>query len=147
MGIPDKDHVLRHVPFKKLLRDDQGNIHGLLPQAFELRNKDNGKLSVNWLEYFRNPSHHENINSTVQALRMFRDIKTASNCGYGVGNVKVIKDVCKSCGVKKVDIVHSSNNLNKSHSSILRLPPDDLNLMASLAEDAFNEVILNKNIS
>ena len=138
---------MRHAPPKKLLRDDEGHVYGLLPQAFEIRPVDKKKLSVNWLEYFSNPTHQENIESTIQALRISRNISEKSNCAYGVGNVKAIKDACASCGAKKIDIVHSGNKLNKSHSSIIRLPEDDSSLMISLAEDVFTEVILNKSIS
>ena len=53
MDIPDKDHVIRHIPYNRLLKDADGNIidkngmpYGILPQAFELREKDNKKLLV-----------------------------------------------------------------------------------------------------
>jgi len=146
LGIPNDNHVLRHVPLKKLFRDDEGNIHGLLPQAFELRPQDNKKLSVNWLEYFEEATHQDNIESTIKALRLSRGIKNSSNCAYGVGNIEAIKDTCKSHGATKVDVVHSGNKGNKSHSSIIRLPEDDLSLMTSLAEEIFTEVINNKSI-
>jgi len=147
LGIPDADHVLRHVPVKKLFRDAKGNIHGLLPQAFELRPEDEQKLSVNWIEYFKKSTHQENIESTVLSLRESRGIRKGSQCAYGVGNVKVIKDTCNIYASQKVDVVHSGNRLNKSHSSIIRLPVDSLGLMSALAEDVFTQIVKNKDIS
>jgi len=98
------------------------------------------------LEYFEQSTHQDNIESTVKALRLSRNIKKGSNCAYGIGGVEAIKSACKSHGATKVDIVHSGNNHNKSHSSIIRLPEDDLALMTTLAEEIFIEVINNKSI-
>lgn len=146
MGIPDNHHVMRHAPYGKLLKDAEGNVYGLLPQAFRLREVDNGKLSVNWLEYFEKPTHQENIVSTVQAIRSARDISKTAKCAFGVGKVEVIKEVCVSCGAKKVDIVYSKTRDNKSHSSIIRLPEDDLKLLQLLADTAFDSFVQNKDI-
>lgn len=147
MGLPNDDHVMRHVPYKKLMKDSDGNICGLLPQAFELRDIDKGKLSVNWIEYFNKTSQTENIESTILAIRNARGtISSNSKCAYGIGNVGAIKDACKSFTPEKVDIVHTPNANNKSHSSIIRLPDNDLGLMAELADEVFADIILNKDV-
>lgn len=146
MGLPDNNHVMRHVPYRKLLKDDEGNVLGLLPQAFELRERDKGKLSVNWIEYFENETQQENITSTVFALRTTRDISANSVCAFGIGNVKKIKDVCNSFTSKKVDVVHTGWKGNESHSSIIRMPENDLDLMTSLAEDVFVNIIPNEDV-
>lgn len=49
--LPDGDHIMRHIPWSKLRKDENDNVLGFLPQAFQLRPQENS-LSVNWLEFF-----------------------------------------------------------------------------------------------
>ena len=37
MDLPKDNHVLRYAPFTRLHRDEDDNVIGVLPQAFELR--------------------------------------------------------------------------------------------------------------
>lgn len=149
MGIPDQDHVLRHVPYKKLLKDADGNVYGLLPQAFELREKDKNKLSVNWVEYFKRDTHDKNVVSAILSLRdsKNRPIKASSTCAYAIGNVKTIKDTCRKHTSEKVDVVFSGYAGNESHSSIIRLPDNHERLKMELAEDVFTEIVKNRDVS
>ena len=148
MDIPDHHHVVRHVPFQKLLKDENGNVadsngaaYGILPQAFELREIDEKKLSVNWVEFFKKTTYPENLDACIQEIRRTREITKRS--GFGVGLVSKIKSVCHSSGFTKVKIVHDPTRGNKSHTSIIRLPMNDSGLMQSLAYDAFTEIKLN----
>ena len=79
MDLPDGDHVMRHVPFARLRKDEDGNIVGFLPDAFALR-PDEKELSVNWLEHFRG-THKKNIHSSVEIFRKTRDVGGKSAFG------------------------------------------------------------------
>ena len=148
MAIPDDNHVMRHVPQKKLLRDGYGNILGISPYAFEVREVDKNGLSTNWLEYFKGAAHSENVESTVQAMRdnPLRPIKKTANCGFAVGNVLKIKDICFAHGIKKPNVVHCPSKNNKSHSRILRVPQDHMDLYIALADEAFLELYMNNSV-
>ncbi|MBI3186345.1 MAG: hypothetical protein HYZ31_00585 [Gammaproteobacteria bacterium] len=140
MYLPDDNHVMRFVPYKKLMLDEHENIIGFLPQAFELRPEERG-LSVNWLEYFKG-SDQFNVQSSISVFRKTR--KVGAKSAFGIGNVKNIQDTCASCGARKVRIVHEPVIPdNESHSIIIRLPQDDLLLLAALAEDAFTRIELS----
>jgi len=140
MYIPDNDHVMRHVSYKRLLKDDDGSpIGGFFPEAFELKEEEKG-LSVNWLEYFKG-THQENIESSVRKFRETRDVKKSS--GFGIALVKKIQSICSEHGADKVRVVLDEEDNNKSHSSIIRLPRDNLDLLQSLAVSCFVDCVFD----
>lgn len=149
MYIERKDHVSRHVPYKKLLRDDEDNPVGILPQAFEMREEKNEKnLSVNWLEYFGG-SHADNIVNVIIGFRLSRDNKVGPNSAFGIGNVGTLEDVCAKHLYTKVRVLYNgkkSLSNNKSHASIVRLPINNLSVMQSLATYVFTKLVPNKKI-
>ena len=51
-NLPDEHHVIRNVSWRRLRRDEDDNVLGFLPQAFQLR-ADEEYLSVNWLNTTR----------------------------------------------------------------------------------------------
>lgn len=139
-NLPDNDHVMRYVPWGRLRRDGDDNVLGVLPQAFQLR-PDELSLSVNWVEFFSDPVTR--VRDCVWAMRRARSAGTKS--AFAIGNVAKIKDTCLKHGFK-VRIVHEPKDNEPAHSAIRRLPPDDLTLLAALAEDAFSEMIRNTDI-
>lgn len=143
MYLPDTDHVMRHVPNKKLLRDEDGTaIGGFLPQAFELREGESG-LSVNWLEYFKG-DYQENIEASVRKFRDTRSVGKTS--AFGISSVNNIQTICSEHGADKVRVLLDEIDDNKSHSIIIRLPPDNMDLMESLAVSAFVDCVFDSEI-
>lgn len=143
MYLPDDDHVMRHVPYKKLLKDEDGTpIGGFLPQAFELREDENG-LSVNWLEYFE-CTHQDNIEASVQKFRDTRSIGKTS--AFGISSVGRIQDVCADHNEDKVRVLLDEIEENKSHSIIIRLPRDNMDLFESLAVSSFTDCVFDSAI-
>ena len=143
MDIPDEDHVMRHVSYKRLLKDENGNaIGGFLPEAFELKEGERG-LSVNWMEYFKG-TYQENIVASIQKFRDTRDIKKSS--AFGIGNVRKIRDICADFGADKVRVVLDEEANNKSHSIIIRLPRDNMSLLESLAVNSFVECLFDSEV-
>ena len=144
MDLPENDHVMRHVPYKKLLKDEDGNPIGFLAQAFEMRPGEPG-LSVNWLEYFKKNDHKGNAKESIHKFRRVLNIN--NNNAFAVAKVNDILETCHSCKAEKVKVVYKPSNKNKSHSAIIRLPYNDLEVMEGLATDAFKDIILNKNFT
>lgn len=141
MNLPDSDHVMRYVPWSRLLKDEMGNVLGFFPQAFELRDNDQ-YLSVNWLEYFGGDSE-SNKRDSVHAFRRTLDVGPKS--AFGIGNVGEIKRACSSSGAK-ARIVHRPRADNQAHSGIYGVPREDLNLLQMLAQDVFAELVRNCDV-
>lgn len=144
MNLPDQDHVIRHVPWTRLLRDENDNILGFLPQAFALRPIEESikSISVNWLEYF-DGDHATRTKKSIRGLRTTKPIGGKS--AFGIGNISNIKEICKKNGAL-VKIVYAPTDDNPSHSVIRHLPKDDLSLLRALATDAFCEIVLNADV-
>jgi hypothetical protein len=143
--LPDEHHVMRHVKWKLLRKDDDGiNAIGFLPQAFELGPKDE-YLSVNWIEH--GPGDWgTRIRDSVWGIRRARpSIGGGGKSRYAIGNVRTIKEVCLRNTVR-VRITHEPETNNLGHSGIRRLPRDDLTLLEALADDAFTEMVENADI-
>ena len=66
-NLPNDDHVMRHVSWTRLRKDEDDNILGFLPDAFQ-RNENHLSLSVNWLEYFEG----ERQSQIEACVKMFR---------------------------------------------------------------------------
>jgi hypothetical protein len=140
-NLPNEDHVMRHVSWTRLRKDEDDNILGFLPGAFE-RNENHASLSVNWLEYFEGDRQNK-IEASVKIFR--KTITVRPKSAFGIGNVGKIKEVCRSNGAN-VRIVHEPEENNPSHSGIRRLPRDDFTLLEALAADAFVELVNNMTI-
>jgi hypothetical protein len=139
-NLPDDDHVMRYVPWGRLRRDEDDNIIGILPEAFQLR-QDEDSLSVGWVEFYANPETR--VHQSVWALRNSR--KAGAKSAFAIGNVGKIKATCAVHG-SKVRVLHEPKEGEPAHSGIRRLPRDDLILLAALAEDVFAEMIRNSSI-
>jgi hypothetical protein len=139
-NLPDDDHVMRYVPWARLRRDEDDNIIGILPEAFQLR-QDEVCLSVSWVEFYPNPETR--VHQSVWALRNSR--KAGAKSALAVGNVGAIKATCaiRSC---KVRVLHEPKEGEPAHAGIRRLPRDDLILLAALADDVFADMIPNSLI-
>lgn len=139
--LPDDHHVMRFVPWARLLKDEDDNVLGFLPEAFQLREGEDA-LSVNWLEHFAG-SHQDRICYSVRAFRA--SVQVGKKSAFGVANVKKVKDICRAHEAS-VRIVFAPSRNNPAHSLIKHLPRDDLELFDELAENAFTELVLNSSV-
>jgi hypothetical protein len=140
-NIPDEDHVMRNVSWGRLRRDENDNVLGCLPQAFESR-PDEEYLSVNWIEY-EGGDWETRIRISVWAIRRNRNVGPKS--AFAIGEAGNIKATCLTGGTK-VRITHEPLEDNPGHAGIRRLPKDDLFLLSLLADDAFSDLIANADI-
>jgi hypothetical protein len=139
--LPDDNHVIRYVSPNRLIKDDDGNVLGVFPQAFALRPNEEAP-SVNWLEHFEG-DYDARIKQTVHELRAAISVKGKS--AFGVAVVGNIKEICKKNGTA-VRIVYDPRKSIESHAEIRNFPRDDLSLLEDLANGALCQLIANADI-
>jgi hypothetical protein len=143
--LPDKDHVVRYVPWARLRKDEDNNVIGLLGAAFRLREGEE-YLSATWVEFFEG-EREENLGCAVRAIRA-SDIDVRPQSGFAVGNVALIKARCLADKNRlKIRIIHEKADDNPAHAALRLWPRDNELLLELLAETDWAETILNKKIS
>ena len=141
--IPDHHHAMRFVPKKHLIKDGEGNLTGgIRPEAFQLKPKDEGRLSVTWLEYFAG-AHTEQCKAAVKALRASLAIKP--NDGFAVGQIADIKARCHSRR-HQIRVVHAPVDSNKAHAELLQLPESETILLEELATGEWSTLVFNSAV-
>ena len=102
-------------------------------------------LSTTWLEYFRG-ARADQITAAVQAMRA-SNLNIPTKSGFAIGNVgRVAAAAAASEKTYKLRILHEPTDDNKAHAAVRRFPPDDIELFALLAIDAWSEVVLNSAV-
>jgi len=143
-NLPDEDHVIRYVPWGRLRRDEEDNILGFLPQAFQLRPEED-YLSVNWLEY-HDGDRERQIRLSVWDMRASFEKPLGAKSAFAISNVAQVKKTCQGFG-SRVRVIHEPDlPKNPGHSAIRQLPRDDLNLLDAMAADAFTDRVSNIDI-
>ena len=143
--LPEEDHVVRNIRWTKLIKDENENVIGIFPEAFELRDKDNGRLSVSWLEHFAGDKKTQ-LRETKNALATgWKGGKLPPRGALGIGNVAKIKLAGKKIK-PPLRIVYAPSKTNPAHSSIVNMPSDDKVLLETLAADVFTEFVQVKDI-
>ena len=142
-NLPDEDHVIRYVPWGRLRKDEDENVLGFLPQAFQLRPEEH-YLSVNWLQYY-DGDRDAQTRLSVWAMRDSFERPLGAKSAFAIGNVAEVKKTCQTFG-SRIRVVHEPEPKNPGHSAIRQLPRDDLSLLEALAADAFTELVRNIDI-
>lgn len=142
--IPPEDHLVRYVPWSKLRKDENDNVVGILGAAFKLRETED-YLSATWLEFFAG-TRSDSIRAAVHTIRN-SDIDVRPRSGFAIGNVSRIEAVCLADPRKyKIRFVHEEEPDNKAHVALRGWPRDNDALLERLAEEAWAEVVLNRNV-
>lgn len=137
--LEDDHHVVRHVPPARLRRDEDDNVIGFNPQAFELnRAKDEEYLSAAWLEYYGHETRELDLAAVVDDFRKVKQIKPSHR--FAVGNVKIIKDACANWG-QQVRVSHEPVDDFDSHASVRRFNSDNYEMLEMLAAEAWAEMV------
>lgn len=132
--LPDEDHLMRVVPYKKQRRDGDDNLLGFNAQAFEHRVGED-YLSKNWLEYFRG-THAANVADCIAAVKACRD--TGTKTRFGVANVAAVKRLAQH-NTKRVRIVYAPSRDNASHAAVYIDLPALPTVYEALALEFFKE--------
>jgi hypothetical protein len=146
-AIPDDNHVIRHIPWNKLRKNENDAVVGILGEAFKMSEKEN-YLSANWLEYFSG-SHDEQVISTIQEIRNCLVVRPKS--GFAIGKVDGIKTLCSEKRNRKIRIVYSPSTTkagytNSTHVAVQSLPEEDMELFELLATEAWSHLVLNSSV-
>ena len=142
-SLSDDHHVVRHVSYQQIDRDDvTGAIRGIFPQAFLLYPKDEGYLSANWLEFFG--GIHLNRIAGIAAY-IAKKRKVTEKQAFACGRVGDVKDACAEYG-RKIRVIHEPDEDNQAYTAIRRYQSDDLELLELLATEAWSHVTDAKDV-
>ena len=142
--LPPQHHIVRYVPWARLRKDENDNVIGVLGAAFKLRENED-YLSATWLEFFKG-GDGECVASAVRVIRG-SEIKVTARSGFAIGNVGRVKDVCLADKQKhKIRVIHEPEDDNEAHTALRGWPRDNDPLLQLIAEDVWNETILNSAI-
>jgi hypothetical protein len=142
--LPDDHHVVRYVPWAKLRKDEDDNVIGVYGIAFRLRD-DEEYLSATWMEFFPG-TKGVCIQAAVNAIRASK-MSVSPKSGFAIGNVKTIKNTCAADKRKhKIRPIHERLDDNHAHAALRGWPRDNEDLLNLIADDIWNETVLNKNI-
>jgi hypothetical protein len=142
--LPDEHHVVRYVPWARLRKDEDDNVIGVLGAAFRMRESEE-YLSATWAE-FCGGGHPECITSAVKIIRA-SNLQVTARSGFAVGNVGRVKTVCLSDQRRhRIRVIHEAEDDNLAHAALRGWPRDNEPLLDLLAEDAWSDIVLNKDI-
>ena len=133
--LPDQDHVVRHVPWKGLRKDENNNVIGVLGASLAPRLNEEG-VSVSHLE-FHIGNRVTQLENTAKLMRECRDIR--KQCHFAIGKVGEIKRRSRDAQAS-IKIVCWPTLKNPAHAEIRNLPASDMELLETLAEEVFTEV-------
>jgi hypothetical protein len=140
--IPPDHSLIRNVSWSKLRKDADDNVVGVLPDAFVLRVGEN-ELSTTWLEYFSG-NRSQQIIDAVHAIRC-SNYKPGPKGGFAIGVVRKISAAAASKGTA-IRVLHEPEDDNVAHAVIRRWPRESEDLFDLLADEIWNELVLNAAI-
>lgn len=138
--IPIDDRVIRYVPWNKLRKDENDQVIGILPEAFQMRETEKS-LSTTWREYFRGEPDEQML-AAVRAIRASK-LQVKPKSGFAIGMVGAIQGECSERNYR-IHIVHDPVDDNPAHATVAGLPRDDLEMLEYLAIGAWSDWELNR---
>jgi hypothetical protein len=133
--LPLEDHVVRFVPKNRLRKDADGNVMGVLPQAFQRRDSEQ-YLSGTWLEHFAT-DYEQGLIGSAAAIR--RQLTVKPRDGFTVGGFGDVIRICDGLGVRVRTLHEPVHPENTGHCAMRGLPRDDLELFSLLADDVLTD--------
>lgn len=141
----DPSHrVVRYVPWARLRKDENDNPIGVIRAAFELRPVDD-YLSATWAEFFSG-NDSEQIRYAIVAIRG-SNLKPKPKSGFAVGIVDEISKCCSSHEKPaRIRFVHEEEDDNAAHAALRGWPRENDDLLDLIADEVWNELILNSAV-
>jgi hypothetical protein len=139
--IPAEDHVVRYVRKRQLRTDSDGNVIGVLPDAFNRREHEE-YLSSTWLEHF---SREYERGLSAAAAAISRQLEVKRRDGFTVGNVGKVIEICESFDVR-VRLLNEEKPENTGYAAIRGIPREHLELFEMLAADVFTDTRVAETI-
>ena len=104
-----------------------------LPMAASFRLREGEEyLSVNWLEYLRQPDLPKALDVVRASFRQ-KDFRLARNGRFSVLKVAAIKTVASDAASGQLHLQHRPSPPDRSHAGIFGYAPEDLAIAAELA--------------
>jgi len=130
--IPDQHHIARYCRPKQV---PYGQIQAT---AFMLR-KDEGSLSVNWLEFFKCSSRKIEIDELRSTY--FRKFKVGAGAKIAILNISEVREkvLTESPDRRNLKVLHDPEAYDPSHSGIYNLRHDDEIIIAELILETVRE--------
>ena len=125
--IRDADHVARYCSPRKLESDGTP-----APGAFRLRDRDNGCLSVNWLECFGEGSVDDNIPHVRAELR--RHYETKDSGRLAVLNVGMAKRAVRETREVDISVRRDPLDGHRSHACVGGYRANNYDVATTLSE-------------
>ena len=127
MNIRDADHVARCCSLRSLDKDGRPG-----PGAFELKNKDDGCLSVTWLEHFGKQSVADNIPPAREELCENYTIRNGGK--LAVLNVGAAKRAIRLTHGIDISVRKNPRDRYLSHACIEGYPTNDVAVATTLSD-------------
>lgn len=144
-ALPDSDHVARYVPLSKLRNDGIPDT-----EAFKIHPKDQGYLSVDWLEYYDTEDENSNrIESLIKAMSKAinpngRLNLTKYNQGkfaiFNVGNIKHAIHEASSIEADEVNVCQIKNRQGHTDSHTGIFYPENLDEIAEAVQKSILDI-------
>ncbi|AJD43773.1 hypothetical protein C9413_24465 [Rhizobium sp. SEMIA 4085] len=116
--------------------DEDDNVVGVRPQAFELR-PDEPYLSSTWCEYFSG-AQDQQLRCAIEAIRN-SNLKVGGKAQFAVGLVREIRQLVDARpNAKKIRIIHEPEEDNEAHAAMRHWPESDVELFDLLAQSVWS---------
>jgi hypothetical protein len=143
-SLSDDHHVVRHITHTLVDWDEQtGAIKGIFPQAFELKEKDDGYLSACWREFF-DGTKLQQLAGIAAFLGKTR--KVTNKQAYACGRVGEVKEACLEHGQKIRVTYEPDPEENLAYAAIRRYQSDNMELLDLLAKEAWCDITHSKDV-
>jgi hypothetical protein len=143
-SLSDDHHVVRHITNALIDWDDQtGAICGIFPQAFELKEKDDGYLSACWREFFGGAKL-----SQLAGIAAFlgKTRKVTGKQAFACGRVGDVREACLEHG-QKIRVTHEPDpEENLAYAAIRRYQSDNMELLDLLATEAWRDITHSRDV-
>ncbi|MCA3264959.1 MAG: hypothetical protein ING19_02725 [Azospirillum sp.] len=127
--LPGPDHIVRQIPPSRLIPNDDGEIVGIFPEAFEKIQPDG--LSVTWLEFWPG----DEFQRPFAAKAATEVARPSKNAGYACANVAVVLETIEKAG-QTGRVLHDPMPNNQGHA-LVKIPTADPELFDKLAREVF----------
>lgn len=141
--IPFEHHLMRYVPFSKLIRDDDDNVIGVLGEAFKLRPSEE-YLSATWVQFHLKGDLQRDIEAAVHTIRA-SELKPTPKSAFVTGKVEGIDAACRAKG-RKIRFIHEREADNEAHAALRHWPNEMPELFDRLASVEWSSIVLNKDV-
>lgn len=145
--LPKSDHVMRFVPKGRQHRDAiTDEFRGLLPTSMQLTAKDEGGLSVTWIEFYGTLGPPTKRTAAIAFRESLEKKKLPPQGLFATAQVSAILDAANGFG-REMRVVHVPVPGNPGHAEVRRFTDEDMALLDLLATEVFSTYDFVRDLS